>query len=137
MNTYPFLLRCALVSAAFLCIGCGEDEEVLGPLPECTGAVTVSVSTGSTVVFGWSPKCKLFFLLVEPVGSGHDLWSTISDSTNAIAPPVTYGVVPNGAKSWLAAEDLVPGQAYNVYVYRWTGPGRQDGELAGSAQFVR
>jgi hypothetical protein len=77
----------------------------------------------------------LFFLLVEE-DSGGDQWSVITDSTNAIAPPVTYGVVPPGATVNFPPAILVAGTSYEVLVFRWTGPGRQDGALIGSKIFT-
>jgi len=115
----------------------GDDPPGPSIITECTGPVTATVSSGSSPVFSWTPTCSLFFLLVEPQGSGADLWSIISDSTNAIPPPVTYGVVPGGATELDAPQTLVPGTAYDVYLFRWTGPGSQDGVMIGTASFTR
>jgi hypothetical protein len=105
-------------------------------LPGCTGSVTLTVSTGPVPVFSWTPTCKAFFLLVEPVGSGEDQWGVITDSTNGLTPPVTYGIVPEGAHQTTAAAPLTPGIPYDVYVWRWTGPGRQDGVLSATLSFT-
>ena len=35
------------------------------------------------------------------------------------------------------AEILVPGGEYKIVLFRWTGPGAQDGEIIGITTFVR
>jgi hypothetical protein len=42
-----------------------------GPLPDCTGPVSIEVSSGTSPTFEWSPACRLFFLYVELVGEEH------------------------------------------------------------------
>lgn len=119
-----------------LLCGCSEDNPI-SPTPEdCTGPVQVSVSSGATPTFAWTPLCSLFFVLVEPESSGADQWGVISDSTNAISPPVVYGVVPPGARELTPPEALVSGITYEVLVFRWTGPGEEDGELVGQQKFT-
>ena len=105
-----------------------------GPLEDCTGPVSIEVSPGTSPTFDWSPACRLFFLNVE-LGAD-DLWLVISDSTNAIAPPVRYGVLPAGARQRNPATPLESGQTYDVNLARWTGPGAEDGALIGSQVFT-
>ena len=132
---HPWFGLAAVVAAG---IACSDNSPgTTGPLPECTGAVTVAVSSGTTPTFTWAPSYRLFFVLVEPAQSGADLWSVGSDGTNAIRPPVIYGTVPNGARELQSVTPLVTGATYDVYVYRWTGPGTQDGVLAGSKAFTQ
>jgi hypothetical protein len=113
-----------------------EPSGTGGSVPECVGIVSTEVSAGTTPRFTWTPTCRLFLLLVEPAAAGTDWWSIISDSVNLIAPPITYGVVPSGVREGDPPAPLVAGTAYDVYLYRWTGPGAQDGVLAGSATFT-
>jgi len=129
------LLATVLLAAA----ACGSDS--VGPntsaQPECTGPVTVTVSGTTTPSFSWAPACRLFFVNVEPTGAGSDQWNVVSDSANAISAPVQYGVVPAGARQLTpSVTPLVSGTSYTVYVFRWTGPGKQDGVMIGSAAFV-
>ena len=105
-----------------------------GPVPECTGPVTIEVSSGTTPTFDWSPACRLFFLIVELGADDH--WLVITDSTNAIAPPVRYGVLPAGARQRDPPTPLEAGRTYDVNVGRWTGPGAEDGVLIGSRIFT-
>lgn len=130
-------MRLLLLLLAVVGTGCSSDSAGPGgPLSACTGVVSVSVSGGTTPTFSWTPACRLFLVLVEPASSGEDQWLVITDSTNAIAPPVTYGVTPPGAVQLAAPTALVAGQAYKLVVFRWTGPGAQDGALIGTGTFT-
>lgn len=136
------MIRCrpvVFVVLLFVILNCADDNpESPQSRPQvtvCSGPVTVIVGPGTTPTFSWSPPCSLFFILVEPENLGADQWTVITDSTNGIIPPVTYGVVPLGATGTSAAT-LVTGMPYEVFVGRWTGPGIQDGELIGSVIFT-
>jgi hypothetical protein len=96
--------------------------------------VTIEVSSGTSPTFDWSPACRLFFLGVE-LGAA-DQWLVITDSANAIAPPVRYGVLPAGARQRDPALPLEPGQTYDVNFARWTGPGAEDGVPIGTEFFT-
>jgi hypothetical protein len=106
-------------------------------LPECAGAVSVAAGSGTTPVLTWSPACRLFLVLVEdPTGTG-DQWGVLSDSSNAITPSVKYGTVPQGAtKELVAPTPLQSGHEYRLSVFRFTGPGHEDGELIGQTAFT-
>lgn len=121
---------------AALLFGCSEDNPVNASLPVCSGPVTIAVSAGTTPTFTWTPACRAFMVLVELGAS--DQWGVMSEGTNAIAPGVVYGVVPAGAQQFTtgAAPALVAGQTYDVTVAYWTGPGGDDGALAGNQSFV-
>jgi hypothetical protein len=135
------LLRSAqllgLVSV-FCTTACGSDAQIAGPeqpLPECTGDVSIQVSTGTQPTFSWTPACRLFFLNVEPATSGEDLWLVISRGANRIAPGLKYGVLPAGAEQRELPVPLVAGNPYKVVLGRYTGPGAEDGELVGVKAF--
>jgi len=121
---------CAMV------LGCSSDSTSPGAAtPVCTGAVTIAVSSGTSPSFNWTPACRLFFVNVE-LGAT-DQWNIASDSTNAIAPPVQYGVVPAGARQLTPnVTPLQAGQTYDVNLFYWTGPGAQDGSFIGSQNFT-
>ena len=123
-------LGCVMVLA------CSSDATSPGgATPVCAGAVTIAVSSGTSPSFNWTPACRLFFVNVE-LGAT-DQWTIISDSTNAIAPPVQYGVVPAGARqSSLNVTPLQTGQTYDVNLLYWSGPGAQDGTVSGSQDFT-
>ena len=116
-------------------LACSSDPA--GPdtsLPECAGPVTVEVSSGTSPTFDWDPECRLFLVLVEL--DGGDQWLVLSEGRNAIAPPVRYGVVPDGAVEDEPAIPLEPGKTYDVALFRWTGPGGDDGELVANRDFT-
>ena len=115
-------------------LACSSDSAGPSDQPVCAGNVTVSVSSGTTPTFSWTPACKLFFVLVED--GGGDQWGAISDGTNVIATPVEYGVVPPGATELQAPAVLNPGTPYTITVYRWVGPGPQDETLIGQKVFT-
>ena len=124
----------AALSCAML-LGCSDETNPSDPPPVCTGPVTIAVSSGASPSFSWAPACRLFFINVE-LGAT-DQWSIISDSTNAIAPPVRYGVVPAGAQQ--SSSEVTPlqlGQTYDVNLFYWSGPGAQDGTFVGSQEFT-
>ena len=127
-TSFIVALSCAMAA-------CSSDPTSPGAsVPECTGAVTITVSSGTSPTFNWIPTCHLFFVLVE-LGAD-DYWLVITDSTNAITPPVQYGVLPTGARQRATATPLQTGQTYDVNLARWTGPGAEDGTLIGNQNFT-
>lgn len=137
MGTAPRLCRWpapALLAAFTLACNDATDS---GTLPQCAGAVSVAVGSGTTPAVTWSPACRLFLVLIEdPTGTG-DQWGILSDSSNAITAPVQYGTVPPGAtKELLAPTPLQSGHEYRVSVFRFVGPGHEDGELIGQKAFT-
>lgn len=126
----------ALMVAAGLTAGCSDGNDP-DTLPECTGAVSLSVGAGATPAISWSPACRLFLVLVEdPTGTG-DQWGVLSDSSNAIVPPVRYGTMPPGAtRELLPAAPLQPGHEYQLTVFRFTGPEHEDGQVIGQTTFA-
>jgi hypothetical protein len=77
----------------------------------CSGSVAISVSSGTTPVFTWTPQCVIDHLLVEPTVSGiGDRWSFTGTATS----PVTYGSLPSGTHQPGPAQPLVAGSEYRV-----------------------
>jgi hypothetical protein len=116
---------------------CGDSTGNDGVLA-CEGAVTVQVGSGTSPQISWTPVCRLFLVLVEDAGGmGGDQWAVESDSSNSIAPPVRYGTIPPGATDEITLPvTLQAGHAYRVNVFRFTGPGHEDGVLIGQANFT-
>jgi len=105
-------------------------------LADCPSEVTISVSGGTEPTFSWTPACRLFWMNTELADAFTDQWSIICRGSNAIEPPVQYGVVPAGATQSTAPEALVAGVLYKVAVGRFTGPGEEDGEIIGIQTFT-
>jgi hypothetical protein len=130
-------MRVLRIPGLLLAIAACSSNGPTGPdatLPECSGPVSVDVSSGTSPTFDWTPRCRVFFLLVE-LGAG-DEWLVMSEGINAIAPPVRYGQLPAGAVQREPATPLVPGQLYDVNLARWTGPGGDDGVLIANQEFT-
>jgi hypothetical protein len=104
-----------------LIVGCSKKSSTKPTeLSACNCDLAVSVDSGTTPTFSWTPACKLAFLIVEK--NGGDMWGIISDS-NSIAPGVVYGVVPAGVTEIVEPEPLLVDTTYRVAV-RWRiGPG--------------
>ena len=128
MRTWIVALGCAMTA-------CSSDPTSSGTsVPECTGPVTVTVSSGASPTFDWTPRCSVFLVLVEQGAS--DRWLVISYGSNAITPPVRYGVQPPFASQEEATIPLEAGQTYDVVLGRWTGPGPDDGTVIASEEFT-
>lgn len=128
----PFLAAALLIVATAAC----SDTTAPAELAECDGPVAVSVGGGTTPEFTWEPSCRAFFLLVEPAEAGGDQWSVMTPGDNDLAPGITYGTVPAGAEELDAPVALVAGTAYEVLVFRHSGPDADDGVLIGTASFT-
>ncbi len=73
--------------------------------------LTLSVSTGTTPTFAWTPACRPDrFAVWEEDGNFQSMW-VIMDS---IPSGLRYGVVPPGTREVTAAKPLVPGVRYRV-----------------------
>jgi hypothetical protein len=120
---------------SFALTACSSDSTGPDPsIPECSGPVTIEVSAGTMPTFDWTPECRLFLVLVE-LGAT-DRWIILSEGANAIAPPVRYGVVPDGAVQQEPALPLEAGQTYDVTLARWTGPGGDDAIMIANREFT-
>lgn len=127
----PFFILGAALAAS-----CGENGVGPADLADCPAAVAVVVGSSTTPTVSWQPPCKLFFLIVEPATAGTDLWSIISRGANGISPPVVYGTVPAGVTQLVPPATLQPGTAYKVALWRFTGPGDEDGEIIAVQEFT-
>lgn len=112
---------------------CGSSTEPEVACDDTTRSVDVSVTVGEAVAFDWSPRCAVYFVLVEPLGEPDDVWGLITEDRNGIMPPVTFGESIVGTET-IVNGALIAGQSYTVAVARLI-----DGEevLAGTADFVR
>ena len=103
------------------------------PTSTCTWPAEVSVSSGTGPSFSWTPPCNMWRVIVAD-STGEEHWRLNSISGNIINPPVTFGGQVPGAQSYTGAA-LTPGRSYTISLYRWTGPGPEDGEVAGQRTF--
>ncbi|MGH7533301.1 MAG: hypothetical protein ACREL4_08420, partial [Gemmatimonadales bacterium] len=64
----------------------------------CTGPVTLHVSASTTPTISWTPACLANELTV--VSDSAPAWDVeFPADTNVLAPPLVWGVLPNGAAS--------------------------------------
>lgn len=106
----------AAASALLAIAGCsdgGTGPDDLGP---CTvNSVAVSVSSGTTPTFTWTPACRVILLLVEQGAT--DQW-LLEATGDGIASGVTYGTVPPGASANEPATPLQAGTTYEIILFR-------------------
>jgi len=108
--------RClaSLATAVTALTGCGN---ALSP-EECYRArPVISVSSGTTPEFTWSPKCPIAALEVS------NAWYVyaVDDRNNGITAPVRYNAVPVGARQGCPCPPvpLQVGTQYLVTLSRW------------------
>jgi hypothetical protein len=132
--------RHSLVAALLLavtlatCLGCSSDDGTpTEPVTACTGDVSITVSSGLTPTFNWSPACGAMTLDVqEGIGAASTRWAISGNSATLLRPGIRYGTVPSGATEPVASQALETGHTYTVFVYR----GEAGTELADSKEFT-
>jgi hypothetical protein len=110
--------RLIVVTVVVAALACGGTTE---PLAACSGAVTVTVTGGTTPTIGWTPECGADFLMVaEPlppsVGFAVEPRWVIGADARLIEPSVRYGRTPNGVQELLVAHQLEVGRTYRASV---------------------
>lgn len=105
-------------SMAFVALAsCGDDDPVSTNAPAaCTGNVTVTVTSGTTPTFSWTPACSLVALIVEE--AANDQWNVIANGDPGFGPNVVYGTKPAGSTQVGAVTPLRSGVSYTVTVFR-------------------
>jgi len=87
---------------ALAAIGCRESPDEPAPIELCSGAVTISVAARNPhPTFDWAPQCAVSAIVVATVpavGVPSEYWRVDADAA-VIAPAITYGRVPRGARS--------------------------------------
>ena len=107
-------------------------------VPECHGQIQMAAVPGTPPVFNWTPECMVAYLVVEDRGDGTGYWSVSSPpGEHIIQPPVTYGVVPEGAIQDHGPNPLEAGGAYRViaFLVRRDQAGNLTPERIGDAPF--
>ena len=105
-----------LVVVLLAMAGCSDGATGPDNIEPCTvNSVTVSVSSGTTPTFTWTPACRVLMLLVEQEAT--DQW-LLEATGDGIAPGVRYGTVPPGATARDPAIPLQAGTTYEVILFR-------------------
>lgn len=94
---------------------------------------TLTVSAASMPVFAWTPAGARYLRVYAGTswqnGLAPIVWDVTAraDAKNALAGPITYGVVPATGQENVAATPLVAGQPYVAEVFRDDPRGSGDG----------
>lgn len=81
--------------------------------PSCTQTVDIHVTSGPTPTISWVPTCPVDQLTVAE-DQGPSVW--VLRMVSDLRPPVTYGVVPRGARETHPLVHLVAERTYVVYL---------------------
>lgn len=98
------------------------------------GGITVSVTSGTTPTFSWTPDSAIGRLIVEE--GDEELWGTETDGANLYQSPIRYGVHPPGASEDEPANPLIAGHTYRVSLFRWISVDPESFELVGAQDFT-
>lgn len=98
-------LSLALLVAMASCGG-GDD---LAPPPPCNSPINVSISSGTTPTFSWTPECGISGVSVVPLPNSvpEVMWAIHADAST-LGSPIVYGTGGSTPKA------LVQGQLYEV-----------------------
>ena len=115
-------------------LACGDDDGT-SPLVGCTSDVSsVTVTTGGTPRFSWTPACGVNELVVRDVEYSDVMWRIWGDDAdNYIRSGIAYGTVPAGISEPDENLELVPGRTYTVVLYRY---GIGDPDPVGSREWT-
>ena len=105
-------------SMAFAALAsCGDDDPSSPNAPAaCTGNVTVTVTSGTTPTFSWTPACSVVALIVEE--AANDQWNVLANGDPGFGPSVVYGAKPPGSTQVGAVTPLRAGTSYTVTLFR-------------------
>lgn len=111
--------RTLLLLSGVLALTCAYHRQSRASGVPCTD-LAVQVSAGTQPTFRWARECPVERLQVTRAGSEVICWTTFSrDRTNALSPPVRYGIAPPAAaRTMHRLELLEPGTTYQVSLYR-------------------
>ena len=112
-------MRRALIGLASMVgalIGCDASN---GTSPLCDTQVAVTVANGPVPQFSWTAPClvqsvHVYVASAPSVGGPRPIWGI--ERAGGVAPPVTYGQTPAGARVLIPAEPLESGSHYLVQV---------------------
>ena len=127
------LRMAATIAVTAAVSACGDDStgtEIAQCQPE-TQVLVVTTQIGENVVFDWTPACGVRTLFLEQdFPPENDVWqiespdaplgAPLSDQSNVIMPPITYGTVPPGVllSDAQAATPLSPTSSASSACYR-------------------
>lgn len=114
-------LWCRAVVLSISMIAVAACSSVLDLSSSCPDDVALSVTPGTEPTFQWSPSCEVVELQVYQ--GGHVVWTVHAFGGRSFAPPVRYGIAPEGATEQGGPEPLQSGVTYRVFIHE-PGPGQ-------------
>jgi hypothetical protein len=102
------------IPMALAVAACGDSSGPSGG--GCDEPVTMTIGSGTTPTFDWSPACTVAQVTVTEIGAEPPddlMWAVLADQ-NVIKPPVQYGSTPSGAVQIHAPAVLTKGKSYLV-----------------------
>jgi hypothetical protein len=93
-------------------IGCADEPTEPAVPGLCEDDVAITVGTGVTPRFEWSPACRVTVLEVQNTETNTSAWTVLGFSPGGIVPPVTYGTAPPRAINLPDEETLETGTSY-------------------------
>jgi hypothetical protein len=125
--------RAILLLPAALAFTCAYHAPDRAP---CTD-LTVQVTKGTHPSFRWPAACRVERLRVTRAASPVVCWTTFSrDRTNALAPPIEYGVDPPGAARTAERVELLSGGTTYLVTLERVPPGGGAPREVGKQMFV-
>jgi hypothetical protein len=102
---------------ALVMLAC-RDSSAPAPAPGltlCAVPLTVSVTSGTTPVYRWTPPCGATYLEVTSPDRQHVFWIVRGD-TGKFGPGVQYGVAPSAFTTRFGPLPLTVGASYLVRI---------------------
>ena len=110
-------------------LGSCTDSTAPAQCKDDTSNVNLTVSSGLTPRFDWSPNCKIAAITIYDgnefawYANGFADDGHVDLDANRLSSPVTYGVVPSGATDSQPPVALAAGHTYTVELIRVLPPG--------------
>jgi hypothetical protein len=127
MQRQIVLTRCFALAIVFLCAAHALAQPA-------DNIIKITVSTGATPTFSWTPDSTIGRLIVEE--DDKELWSTETEGENLYRSPIRYGVHPPGAAEDESAFPLVAGHTYTIKLFRWISVKPERFQLLGVQKFT-
>ena len=103
-----------LVFAAASACNNSSTEAVVTPTPECADRVTVTITTGTTPTFTWTPDCPIVTIAVVSADRLTFFWAVGTIGADRMHAPIAYGVIPAGGQQSTPPKPLQAGTTYRL-----------------------